>query len=165
MNKVLLISEDTLKTYTLISENLDGKYILPAIQLAQDVDLTYLIGEKLVNKICQLITDNQLEGKYKTLLDEYITPYLCWQVMSTIQLGLNYKFSNSGLVGNDDERKSRLEYRQAQSLQEQYLRYADSYAHKMKKYICKTAFPEYECEDLQLCGIYLDSTNKSYIGK
>ena len=38
-NKVLLISEQTLKTYTLIGDNVDGKYILPAIQTAQDIDL------------------------------------------------------------------------------------------------------------------------------
>ena len=38
MKNVLLISEATLKKYTLINDNMDGVYILPAIQMAQDID-------------------------------------------------------------------------------------------------------------------------------
>ena len=38
MEKVLLISENTLKKYTLINDNVDSKYILPAIQITQDCD-------------------------------------------------------------------------------------------------------------------------------
>lgn len=166
MNKVLLISEETLKTYTLVNDNVDGKYILPAIQTAQDIDLETLIGKALLNKLCSLVEDGSIVDNtdYKLLLDEYITPYLCWQVLSTIQIGLNYKFSNSGMISNDDERKSKLDYKNNQLLQEQYKHYADSYAIKMKDYLCSNSnkYPEYhQClnyshaEDVELCGIYL----------
>ena len=81
MEKVLLISENTLKKYTLINDNVDSKYILPAIQITQDCDLDTLIGPVLNNKIQSLVRENRIaqpeNEHYKKLLDEYITPYLC----------------------------------------------------------------------------------------
>lgn len=168
MNKVLLISEETLKTYSLVNDNIDGKYLLPAIQTAQDIDLETLIGKALLDKLCKLVETGEIVSntKYKTLLDDYITPYLVWQVMSNLQLGINYKLSNSGVITNDDERKSRLDYRNNQLLQEQYKHYADSYAIKLKDYLCCGDYPEYhQCvnhshaEDVELCGIYLGDIN------
>lgn len=168
MNKVLLISEETLKTYSLVNDNIDGKYLLPAIQTAQDIDLETLIGKALLDKLCKLVETGEIvsNGKYRTLLDDYITPYLVWQVMSNLQLGINYKLSNSGVITNDDERKSRLDYRNNQLLQEQYKHYADSYAIKLKDYLCSGDYPEYyQCvnhshaEDVELCGIYLGDIN------
>lgn len=168
MNKVLLISEETLKTYSLVNDNIDGKYLLPAIQTAQDIDLETLIGKALLDKLCSLVEDGSIVNntKYRTLLDDYITPYLVWQVMSNLQLGINYKLSNSGVITNDDERKSKLDYRNNQLLQEQYKHYADSYAIKLKDYLCSGDYPEYhQCvnhshaEDVELCGIYLGDIN------
>ena len=168
MNKVLLISEETLKTYSLVNDNIDGKYLLPAIQTAQDIDLETLIGKALLDKLCKLVEDGSIVNNtnYRTLLDDYITPYLVWQVMSNLQLGINYKLSNSGVITNDDERKSRLDYRNNQLLQEQYKHYADSYAIKLKDYLCSGDYPEYhQCvnhshaEDVELCGIYLGDIN------
>lgn len=168
MNKVLLISEETLKTYSLVNDNIDGKYLLPAIQTAQDIDLETLIGKALLDKLCKLVETGEIvnDSKYRTLLDDYITPYLVWQVMSNLQLGINYKLSNSGVITNDDERKSRLDYRNNQLLQEQYKHYADSYAIKLKDYLCNGDYPEYyQCvnyshaEDVELCGIYLGDIN------
>lgn len=168
MNKVLLISEETLKTYSLVNDNIDGKYLLPAIQTAQDIDLETLIGKALLDKLCTLVETGEIvsNSKYRTLLDDYITPYLVWQVMSNLQLGINYKLSNSGVITNDDERKSRLDYRNNQLLQEQYKHYADSYAIKLKDYLCSGDYPEYhQCvnhshaEDVELCGIYLGDIN------
>lgn len=175
MNRVLLISEETLKTYTLVNENVDGKYILPAIQTAQDIDLETIIGKALLMKLCSLVESGDITTNtdYKVLLDDYITPYLCWQVLSTIQIGLNYKFTNSGVISNEDERRSKLDYKNNQLLQEQYKHFADSYGGKLKDYLCSNSskYPEYhQCldksheEDIEYCGLYLGdiSVGKGY---
>lgn len=181
MKKVLLISESTIKKYSLVNDNVDGKYILPAIQTAQELDLENAIGPALVSKLCSLVSTGDIENEenvnYKDLLDSYVTPYLVWQVMSSIQTGLNYKFTNSGIIGNDDERKNRLEFRNAQLLQEQYNNYANSYCNKMKNYLCHNSalFPEYhQCvngeteNDINGCGIFLADVpdyRRSYLYK
>ena len=55
MARVLLISEKTLKQNSVINNNVDGMYILPAIEYAQDAGLQPFLGTKLYNK---LISDN-----------------------------------------------------------------------------------------------------------
>ena len=181
MNKALLISETTLKKYTLINDNVDGKYISTAIQAAQDIDLTDLIGPALVAKLEQLVFDGTIKddtnANYKTLLDTYITPYMSWQVMSAIQVALNYKMTNSGVIQNDDTNRSHLDYRSNQALMDQYERYSNSYATKLKAYLDHNSnlFPEYnKCingitnEDNPTYGIYLGDVftcKKNYVGK
>lgn len=180
MEKVLLISETTLKTYTMINDNIDSKYILPAIQITQDCDLDTIIGPVLNNKLQSLVRDGSIteavNEHYKKLLDNYITPYLCWQVMSAVQININYKLTNSGTIVNQDERKTSLDYTNARALQSQYEHYAQSYGAKLRDYLCKNAsiYPEYkqcenfECaEDGQLCSIYLPSSTNhhEYKGK
>lgn len=168
MNNVLLISENTIKKYSLINDNLDGKYLLPSIQIAQEVDLVNLIGQKLVDKLCLLVSDGSINEEefvdYKTLLDDYITDYLIWQVMVSTQLSVNYKISNSGVYGQDDEHKNRQEYKNAQLLIEQYQRNANAFANKLKNYLKHNSnkFPEYYnhvCgegpEEINTYGIYL----------
>ena len=72
MKNVLLISEETIKKYSLVSDNLDGKYLYSAIQTAQLVDLDILIGTALLNKLQDLVQTNQIKDEvnkhYKELL-------------------------------------------------------------------------------------------------
>lgn len=168
MKKVYLINEQTLKKYTAINDNVDGIYIQQAIDVAQELDLYNALGESLLNKLKDLVASNAIldasNDKYRTLLDKYITPYLCWLVMASIQIELNYKFTNSGMIENYDENKSRIDYKNSQALVSQYEKYASSYGNKMKVYLDKNSnlYPEYleGCccngeEDLQYCDIYL----------
>lgn len=169
MKKVLLISEATLKKYTLINDNIDGMYLLPAISSAQDIDLDTIIGPVLNRKLQTLVGNNDIlldtNSKYKTLLDEYVTPYMCWQVMNSIQIALDYKFTNSGMIQNEDERKNRLDYTKSKALADQYQKYANAYALKLKNYLCANSnlYPEYKQtlnneyeESPRLCSIYLE---------
>jgi len=85
---VLLISENILKTYGLINDNIDSCYLMPAMVLAQQIGLQELLGTKLLSKLQTLIKNNDIEleanANYKTLLDSYCIPYLVWQTMAEI---------------------------------------------------------------------------------
>lgn len=171
MNNILLISEKALKSYSLIDNNIDGKYILPAIQTAQNIDLENLIGPALLKKLYDLVDSDEIMSQtaYKTLLDEYIVPYLIYDVMTTVQLGLNYKFSNSGMSISTDEHRAQMEFRNNQLLVEQYRNYANSYALKLKAFLDNHSndYPEYltkiDCRganDVQPGGIFFDKRCK-----
>lgn len=181
MDNVLLISEKTLKERTLISNNIDGVYLLPAIQMTQDVDLDTVIGPVLNKKLQSLVGDGSISDdeneKYKKLLDTYITPYMCWQVMTAVQLNINFKLTNSGTIQNQDDKKLAVDYRAGKELMAQYQKYANSYAQKLKNFLCSHSndYPEYKQsenyereEETQLCSIFLGDIphrNKGYIGK
>lgn len=168
MNKTLLISEDTLKKLSSLGNNLDGIYLYPSICLAQDLDLTSIIGPALVTKLCELvesgeITDNE---NYKYLLDEYVTNYLVWAVSVNLMPQINYKLQNAGVSVNNDTQRSTLEFNNSKTLQRQFENYADAYATKMKHYLMHNTdkFPEYNkyiycegAEEPQRCGIVFDS--------
>ena len=170
MDKVLLISEETLKKQSLLGSNLDGIYLYPSICLAQDLDLTNIIGPALVAKLCELVASGDIATatEYKYLLDKYVTNYLVWSVSANVIPAINYKFQNAGVSVNGDTQRSTLDFTNSQTLQRQLANYADAYATKMRDYLCHNSakFPEYHkfvnCEgaqEPQRCGIVFDDSH------
>lgn len=165
-NKILLINEDTLKKQSSLGANLDGVYLYPSICLAQDLDLTNIIGPALVNKLCSLVEANTVDEPYKTLLDVYIQPYLVWSVSANLVPLINNKLQNAGVSVNTDTQRSTLDFNYSKTLMTQLQNYADAYATKMKHYLQHNTdkFPEYNqfiycegAEDPQRCGIVFSS--------
>ena len=102
MNNVLLISEKTIKENSLVSNNVDGKYIQNAIRTAQDISLQPIIGQKLFERLCEGVTENNLTELETELISTYIQPVLLNAVMSDLVLQLSYKFRNLGTVQTVD---------------------------------------------------------------
>lgn len=166
MTEIFLISEKVIKAYTAINENVDSKLIYTTIRQVQDIDLDSIIGPVLNKKLQEMVRTGEIatNADYKDLLDNWITPYMCAQVTSAIQIYLNYKLVNSGVIQNDDERRSHLDYQANKSLMEQYEKYANAYAQKLKNHLCcnSNKYPEYHQvvehqgeEEPQLCSIFL----------
>lgn len=132
---VLLISEKTLKTDSLINDNVDSSYIFPAIQVAQDQGLQSIIGTKLYKRICNDVENDSLTEDYKTLLDEYITPYLEFQVMSDIQIPLSYKFRNLGMNQANDDHTYNPSMRDIQYLVNYYGDKAKFYSNRLYDFL------------------------------
>ena len=91
---------------------------------------------------------------------------ICWLVTSNVQIAINYKFTNSGVIDNYDEHKQRLSYNDSTALLNQYQHYANAYATKLTDYLCDNhaKYPEYkhcDTDDLQLCNIYLPKINNN----
>lgn len=149
MNNVQLISETTLKKYTLINDNVDACYIAPAVQKAQDMGLQPLIGTNLYDKICSLVAAGTIGAtenvNYKTLLDVYITPYLCQNVMAEIQIPLFAKIRNSGILNSTDQQTNNLTMQEVEWMKRNFETDANFYGKRMVEYLCtnSTLFPEY----------------------
>lgn len=146
---VQLISEATLKKYSLINDNVDACYIAPAIQKAQDMGLQPLIGTYLYDKICTLVAEETISSTdnaaYKTLLDVYITPYLCQKVMSEIQIPLFAKIRNSGILNSTDQQTNNLTMQEVEWMKRNFDNDAAFYGQRMVEYLCtnSTSYPEY----------------------
>lgn len=154
MNNVLLLSEKTLKQDSLINDNVDTMYIVPAIQVAQEQALQQLIGTCLYDKICELVASGTIPTDYKLLLDNYIIPFLEYKVMSDIQIPLSYKFRNLGMNQTIDERTLTPSLRDTQYLIEYYDNKAKFFGDRLYDYLCANCklFPEFRkkdsCDDL-----------------
>lgn len=151
MAKILLVSEATLKKNSVINNNVDGLYLLPAIEFAQDAGLQPIIGTRLYSKLMDLVETGEISGAtdYKFLLDEYITPYLINKVTADIQIPLAYKVRNQGVVQQTGENTSVPSLKDAQYVEQHYENQAMFYANRLTDYLCANCskYPEYHTID------------------
>jgi hypothetical protein len=154
MKDILLISEKTLKSQSYINDNVDSCYIVPSIRSAQDIGLQPLIGTNLYVALQDKIQSNSIEGDYKILMDEYITPYLVNRVMMEIQLPLAYKMRNSGVVQSNNEYETNTYLKDAKQMSVYYEQKSDFYGLRLTSYLNHNSskFPEYttgDCSDIK----------------
>ena len=139
MNKILLVSEDFVKTNSALNDNLWGKFLLPAIREAQDINLQTYLGECLYKTILGMVQDGSITAStnevYKALLDDYVQPYLLYQVQANIIPTINVKLGNIGSVVSNDEHISTLSQANIDLVQSDFQHKADFYAQRMLNFI------------------------------
>lgn len=146
-NNVLLISENTIKDNSVITANLEGKYIQSAIKNAQDMCLLPLLGSKLLNEIYAQVmdTENEMEDRIKVLLDEYIQPILLNASISNIMVNVALKINNMGVVNTNDTNVYNVSLKDVQWAKQQYDYNTDFYNNRLLEYIRhnKDLYPEW----------------------
>jgi hypothetical protein len=120
MNNVLLISEETLKTYTAIQNNVQSDELRFCILQAQTIQIQESLGTNLYDKMLNLVEtgDIYLSGntKYKELLDKYIQPTLISYSYAGALDNFLVKFVAVGLVSNRSEMGERIDFKTFQFL-------------------------------------------------
>lgn len=147
-NDVLLISEDYIKSTTNISDNIAGDYLLPSIKLAQDIDLESTIGTQLLEKIQELIYNNDISNKdsemYKLLLDKYIQPYLAYATIQHLTPTVAYKLANQGIIRTDDEKSYNITSNEVDKVADYYSHIANTFKKRLQLFLIANynEFPE-----------------------
>lgn len=155
MARVYLISVKTLKENSVINNNVDEMYVLPAVDFAQDSGLQPLLGTKLYNRLMDLVESGITEeNDYKYLLDEYITPYLINKVTADIQIPLSFKLRNQGVVQQTGENTYVPSLKDMQYVAQSYENKANFYANRLSDFLRanRSKYPEYckidSCADM-----------------
>lgn len=163
MTKVLLISEDYVKTESALNDNVWGKFLLPSIREAQDINLSQIIGQNLLDELYYRVLNNQIDGNYKTLLEEYIQPYLLYQVQSNIVPTLNVKLANIGTVLTQDEHIVNLSKTDVDNLKQNIQYKADFYCRRLQEYLLQNkdtfGLDDCMCGNIQANLVSAASTN------
>ena len=145
MTNTLIISEEKLREYTDINNNLDSKLITNGVRTAQDIYLQRLTGTTLYEYILAQIDADTLGGHYKTLVDDFIQPFLIyasyWEVLDDIYT----RPANNGLIqptgGSNSEKADGTWYnRKRQGVENK----RDYYAERLTNYLIQNQdwFPE-----------------------
>ena len=134
---------------TTFNANLDNEYIAPALEEAQSIYLREIIGDLLYNSITNKIDDETLSGKYLTLVNQYIKPYLTYKVQSVIVIPLNNKTRNAGVINQYDQGFNTSTMKDTAYLADYYNSRAEFYANRLTTYLQKNSvdFPEYGYSD------------------
>lgn len=146
MNKnVLLISENTIKDNSVVTANLDGKYIQSAIKNAQDMALLPLLGSQLLNEIYAQVQDGEIEDRIKVLLDDYIQPILLNASIANIIVNVSLKIKNMGVVSTNDTNVSNVGLKDIQWMKQNYDYNVDFYINRCMEYLIqnKSLYPEW----------------------
>lgn len=150
--KILLVSPQFIKNFTNVSDNLSGKLLESAIWEAQNYGLRTVLGDCLVNKLEQLVNDNQVEAQgnemYKELLSK-IQYYLAYTAVSNVCMLTAVKIDNAGLEQVSDEHMESLDMDDSFRLSDFYQKKADYLCRQLQNYVLRnrTAFPELkECD-------------------
>ena len=72
MTDVFIISEENLRQFTDINNNVDSKLLKNAVREAQDIDIQRLLGTKLYEAILAKIKTNTLTGDYEYLVLRFV---------------------------------------------------------------------------------------------
>lgn len=145
MIQVYLISEDILKTETILNDNVGAEYFSQAIETAQEIYLQQLIGTSLLDDLCEKVRDNKLTVDDKVLLDDYIIPFLKFKVLCEVTLPIAFKYRNAGVVQTNNEFVYNTGMKDAQQLATYYDQRANFFAIRLTDWLCANSvkFPSY----------------------
>ena len=136
---VLLCCEDTIKTYTNLNDNTAGKYILPALYIAQHQNLEEVLGTLLVEKLQELVATNHINDNenehYKVLLDDYVNDFLAYSTIVKIIPIVSFKIGNLGATRTEDEKVTGMSYSEVFGLAQHYQQQVDYLQYRMQKYL------------------------------
>jgi hypothetical protein len=154
MNNVLFISEETLKTYTSINENVQSDELRWCIMMSQQIQLQESLGTNLYNKMIDLVDSGDItlpgNSNYKHLLDEYIQPML---INYSYYMGLDnfyVKFMSVGLVSNRSEQGTQIDFKTFQYLKTNAKQQAEFSDNLLRRHLIFRSgnYPEYNNGDL-----------------
>lgn len=97
MAKALLIDRNDLIELTVLDGVVDSDKFLQNIAFAQDFKLEPIIGQDLLDKLEEEITNDTLADPYLTLLDKYIRPFLAQSSASDYMQTAALRVDNGGV--------------------------------------------------------------------
>ena len=144
IRNILLLSEDFVKSNSNLSDNVFGKFLLPAIRESQEVYLQEIIGSALYQSILEKIKDNALTDPYKEFVDDYVRWYLLYRVLADVIDILDVKLANLGTVRSRDEYVDNIGDGERDRLKQNYQYKADFYCRRMQEFLLnnRNAFVE-----------------------
>ena len=151
-----------MKGMTAISDNVESKYLLPAIREAQEIYLREIIGDALLAKLKWCVDNDAFRGSfngdnfdeslqsetgsnqpYKDLLDK-IQYYLAYKAVSELIPKVSYKIANMGVVKTSDDNVQNATYNEIVLQRDYYVSRADYYCLLLQNFILanRSAYPE-----------------------
>lgn len=138
-NNVLLVGEDYIKSNSPISNNLEDKYLLPAIAYMQRSQLEETIGTQLLCKLQELVGENTIDNEgnehYKILLDDYIMDYLMYLAIADVTVSTSFKINNFGVNRSEDEKVYSASYNEVMNMKNYLLEKSNYCRYRLQRYL------------------------------
>lgn len=166
MTDILLITEQSIKNITNISDNVAGKLLLTAIRESQEINLREILGDALLDEIKRQIQENDVRETYNQLILQ-CQYYLAYQSCANICMITSVKIDNAGLQRVSDEKMEPLPVSEVNQIHDYYQKRADFYCERLQNFLLqhKEDYPQLtarQCNSINAnlyssatCGIFL----------
>lgn len=146
MTDILLISENYLRSAFMISDNVQSKFILPAIKDAQETHYQTIVGSCLYNRLLDGVENNDLTEAERNLLN-ISKRYIGLMAIAELCTITTFKINNIGLNSTSDENVKTFDVKDTMFVRDHYINQADFYALIIQKYLLanRTDFPSLTC--------------------
>lgn len=141
----LFVNEDKLKNSTAINYNVDTAFLLPFLKIAQDKHLQMILGTRLYNKISNDIENRDLDGVYKTLVDDYVQDCLVHYALVEALPFISYQIKNGSITQKNSENGTAATREDVNYLVQKERDTAEFYGQRVVDYLCynSSSYPEY----------------------
>lgn len=151
MATALFVTEEKIKSFTGLDENVDPAMLYPYVLQAQDFWIQQTLGTKLYDKVKELVVDyvansTPIPADYKKLLDDYISPtvvhYAYYQALPQIK----YKATNKGVMSGTSEVGAQITLEELQYLRNNIFDSAKFYNERLRDFLVayQENYPEYQ---------------------
>lgn len=174
MTDILLISENYLRSAFMISDNVQTKFIMPAIKNAQETHYQTIVGTCLYKRLLDGVKENDLTEAERDLLN-ISKRYIGLMAIAELCTITTFKINNIGLNSTSDENVKTFDVKDTMFVHDHYVHQADFHALRIQKYLLshRDEFPELCCCDCEgikrnlysaaSCGVFLGGPRGRYI--
>jgi len=130
---VLLVSEQRMKEWTSLDNNIRIDVLTPSILNAQEIYIQDTLGTPFFNRLKEGVRLNDLTTAESDFLRDYVGPTLMQYALYLIMPNLKYKFVEKGIVTGASEETTGTSLEELKYLRETALDTAEFYDSRMKE--------------------------------
>ena len=134
-NTVLLVSEQRMKDWTSLDNNIRIDVLTPSILNAQEIYIQDTLGTPFFNRLKEGVRLNDLTTDESDFLRDYVGPALMQYALYLIMPNLKYKFVEKGIVSGASEETTGTTLEELKYLRETALDTAQFYDERMKEFL------------------------------
>lgn len=131
----LFVSEEKLKYFTSVNQNVSPNDLVPYILQAQDIYLQNYLGATYYQSLKSKVLAGSVSGPDQYLMDNYIGSALCnWGLMMALPF-LKYKIFNKSVLSPKSETADSITLEELKFLQDQCRNTAETYAKRLTEWL------------------------------
>jgi len=135
MESVLLVSEQRMKQWTSLDQNIRIDVLTPSILNAQEIYIQDTLGTKFFNRLKEGVYLNDLTADEEMFLKDYVGPTLMQYALYLLLPNLKYKMVEKGILNGTSEETQPTSLQELQYLREATMENAQFYDKRMKEFL------------------------------
>ena len=135
METILLVSEQRMKNWTNLDNNIRIDVLTPSILNAQSIYIADSLGSLFFNRLKEGVRDNDLTVDEEAFLKDFVGPTLMQYALYQLLPNLKYKYVEKGILNGTSEETGQTSLEELQYLRESTLETAQFYDERMREFL------------------------------